>query len=123
VRGKDSANRERLALLDYANEGRADQQIKRIEPWDWRYYAEKVRQSKYNLDQAEVKPYFSLDAMVEAIFDCAYRLFGLKFRYQADIPTYHPDVKAYEVYEDLPDGAGERLVGLFLHGKLSPSTR
>lgn len=55
--------------------------------------------------------------MVEAIFDCANKLFGLKFRLQPEIKTYHPDVKAYEVYEDLPNGSGERLVGIFLHGK------
>jgi Zn-dependent oligopeptidase len=50
-----------------------------IEPWDWRYYAEKVRRARYQIDDAEVKPYFALDRMLEAAFDCAGRLFGIRF--------------------------------------------
>jgi peptidyl-dipeptidase Dcp len=50
-----------------------------IEPWDWRFYAEKVRQVRYALDEAEVKPYFPLERITEAAFDCAGRLFGLSF--------------------------------------------
>lgn len=94
----------------------SDSPISKIEPWDWRFYAEKVRQSKYDLDQNEVKPYFSLDAMVGAIFDCANRLFGLTFRLNPDLETYNVDVKAYEVYENASDGS-EKLVGIFLHGE------
>jgi peptidyl-dipeptidase Dcp len=81
-----------------------------IEPWDWRYYAEKVRQAEYDLDEAEVKPYFVLDRMVEAAFDTARRLFGLTFTARADIPVYHPDVRVWEVR----DASGEH-VGIFLH--------
>ena len=81
-----------------------------VEPWDWRYYAEKVRQAEYDLDEAEVKPYFVLDRMVEAAFDTAGRLFGLIFTAREDIPVYHPDVRVWEVH----DAAGEH-VGLFLH--------
>jgi hypothetical protein len=62
-----------------------------------RYYAEKVRQKTYSLDESEVKPYFPLDRMCEAIFDCAYQLFGLKFKLREDIASYHPDVQTYEV--------------------------
>ena len=80
-----------------------------IEPWDWRFWAEKVRQQRYALDEAEIKPYFSLPRVVEAAFDCAGRLFGLHFKQRDDLPTYHPDVKAYEV----SDTTG-RIVGLFL---------
>ena len=68
-----------------------------IEPWDWRYWAEKVRQRTYALDDAEVKPYFALDRMVAAAFDCAERLFGVRFVARTDLPVYHPDVKAYEM--------------------------
>ena len=90
-KGKDSISREREALMEYVATTGAD--IDKIQPWDWRYYAEKVRSSKYDLDQSEIKAYFSLDAMVEAIFDCAYQLFGLKYKLAADIEPYHPDVK------------------------------
>jgi len=81
-----------------------------VEPWDWRYYAEKVRQAEYDLDEAEVKPYFVLDRMVEAAFDTAGRLFGLTFTARENMPVYHPDVRVWEVH----DAAGEH-VGLFLH--------
>ena len=85
-----------------------------IAPWDWRYYAEMVRQVRYNLDDALVKPYFSLDRMVEAAFDCASRLFGLQFVYKPELKAYHPDVKIYEVQN--ADGS---LVGVFLHDNFS----
>jgi peptidyl-dipeptidase Dcp len=81
-----------------------------LQAWDWRYWAEKVRQRHYALDEAELKPYFPLPAMVAAAFDCAGRLFGLQFRPRPDLPCYHPDVQAYEVQ----DTAGNHL-GLFLH--------
>jgi peptidyl-dipeptidase Dcp len=81
-----------------------------IEPCDWRYYAEKVRQIEYDLEEAEVKPYFVLDNMVEAAFDTARRLFGLTFAERKDLDTYHPDVRVWEVR----DNAGDH-VGLFLH--------
>ena len=81
-----------------------------IEPWDWRYHAEKVRQLRYDLDEAQVKPYFALDRMVEAAFACAQRLFGLSFQALPEVRAYHPDVKVYEVRAS--DGA---VVGVFLH--------
>ncbi len=65
--------------------------------WDWRYWAEKVRREHFDVDDAQVKPYFSLPNMVQAAFDCAQRLFGLSFTPRDDLPVYHPDVKAYEV--------------------------
>lgn len=81
-----------------------------VEAWDWRYYAEKVRQARYALDEAELKPYFPLEAMCAAMFDCAQRLFGLRFERRADWPVYHPDVVAYEVFD--ADGAHRAV---FLH--------
>ena len=54
--------------------------ISRLAPHDWRYYAEKLRKSKFDLDEAEIKPYFQLDKMIEAAFETARRLFGLTFR-------------------------------------------
>ena len=68
-----------------------------VEGWDWRYYAEVVRRTKYELNDDEVKPYFSLDAVLNAAFDCAQRLFGISFVERPDITTYHPDVRTFEV--------------------------
>ncbi|MGA8757360.1 MAG: M3 family metallopeptidase [Stellaceae bacterium] len=104
---KDKAREERAALEAAA---RAEGLNEPIEPWDWRYYAEKVRQAQYDLDEAEVKPYFALENMVQAAFDTAGRLFGLTFTARPDLPVYHPDVRAWEVR----DQAGAH-VGLFLH--------
>jgi len=89
-----------------------------IEAWDWRFYAEKLRQVRYELDEARVKPYFALPRMVEAAFDCAHRLFGLRFIEQPQVPAYHPDVKVYEVR-----GAGDALVGVFLHDNFARATK
>jgi peptidyl-dipeptidase Dcp len=89
-----------------------------LEPWDWRFYAEKVRQVRYELDEASVKPYFALDRMVEALFDCAQRLFGLRFTPRPELRAYHPDVKVYEVR-----GADDALVGVFLHDNFARATK
>ena len=89
-----------------------------IEAWDWRHYAEKVRKLRYDLDEAEVKPYFALPRMVEALFDVAQRLFGLRFVAQPQIVAYHPDVKVYEVR-----AADDRLVGVFLHDNHARATK
>ena len=67
-----------------------------LEPWDWRYYAEKRRKALHDLDEGELKPYLQLDRMIEAAFDCATRLFGLNFA-PLDVPLYHPDCRAWEV--------------------------
>ena len=89
-----------------------------IDAWDWRYYAEKVRQVRYDIDEAEVKPYFQLERMVEALFECAERLFGVRFILQPEARAYHPDVKVYEVR-----GAGDALVGVFLHDNFARATK
>ncbi|MGL5008401.1 MAG: M3 family metallopeptidase, partial [Paracoccaceae bacterium] len=70
-----------------------------LEAWDWRYYSEKRRKAEHDLDEATLKPYLSLDAMLAAQFDCANRLFGLEFR-SIDVPLYHPDARAWEVTRD-----------------------
>ncbi len=67
-----------------------------LEPWDWRYYAEKRRKAEHDLDEAALKPYLQLDRMIEAAFACAHRLFGLEFR-EIDPALYHPDCRAWEV--------------------------
>jgi peptidyl-dipeptidase Dcp len=68
-----------------------------LAPWDWRYYAEKLRQIRANFDDAAIKPYLCLDHMIEAAFDTAHRLFGLAFSERRDIPVWHPDVRVWEV--------------------------
>ncbi len=67
-----------------------------LEPWDWRYYSERRRKAEHDLDEAALKPYLSLEAMLGAQFDCATRLFGLEFR-ELPGPFYHPDVRGWEV--------------------------
>ena len=68
-----------------------------LAPWDWRYYAEKLRKSRCDLDEATIKPYFQLDRIIEASFYTANRLFGLTFEPRADIAVWHEDVRAWEV--------------------------
>ena len=106
-RALQAVERERQALAAAMQAAGVDATV--IEPWDWRYWAERVRREKYAIDDAEVKPYFQLEKMVEAAFDCAGRLFGLRFTPRADLPVYHPDVKAFEV----SDVTGA-VVGVFL---------
>ena len=89
-----------------------------LEPWDWRYYAEKVRQVRYELDEAMVKPYFPLTRMVEALFDCAQRLFGIRFVARPELRAYHPDVKVYEVR-----GADDSAIGVFLHDNFARASK
>jgi peptidyl-dipeptidase Dcp len=67
-----------------------------LEAWDWRYYSEQRRKAEHDLDEAALKPYLSLDAMINAAFDCANRLFALEFA-PLDVPLYHPDARAWEV--------------------------
>lgn len=95
------------ALLQRA--AQADGENATLAAWDWRYYAEKVRREEHDLDEEEVKPYFQLDKMIEAAFEVANRLFGLTFKPLADMPVYHPDVRAFEV-----SAADGRHIGIFL---------
>lgn len=70
------------------------------EPWDWEYYAEFVRQARYDLDENEVKQYFEFNRVLEdGLFYMLYRLYGIRFESRPDLPVYHPDVKAYEVFD------------------------
>lgn len=91
----------------------------RLQPWDWWYYAEKVRKAKYDLDENQLRPYFKLENVMQGAFDLAGRLYGLKFIPRTDIPKYHPDVKTFEVR-----AKDDRLVGiLFLDYFTRPSKR
>jgi peptidyl-dipeptidase Dcp len=79
----------------------------RLAPWDWRYYAEKLRQEKYDFDVEQLKPYFQLAGLIEAAFFTAGKLFGLTFRERHDVPVYHPDVRVWDVVKD------DAVIGLF----------
>ncbi|HSD86815.1 MAG TPA: M3 family metallopeptidase, partial [Kofleriaceae bacterium] len=81
-----------------------------IEPWDYRFYAEKVRKERYEIDEDEVKNYFQLDNMREGMFWAAQQLYGLDFT-RIDVPVYHPDVTVYEVTRGR--GADRARVGLW----------
>jgi len=86
----------------------------KLEPWDWRYYAEKLRQRRCNFDEAAIKPYFNLDRIIEAAFYTARRLFGLSFTPRTDVPAWHPDVRVWQVRDGDGDGDGDgNEVGLF----------
>jgi peptidyl-dipeptidase Dcp len=80
----------------------------KLEPWDWRYYAEKLRHRLCDFDEAAIKPYFNLDRMIEAAFYTAQRLFGLTFAPRPDVPAWHPDVRVWEVR-----GGDGKAIGLF----------
>ena len=70
-----------------------------LQPWDWWYYAEKLRKEKYELDEEMLRPYFKLENVIQGVFDVANRLYGITFTERTDVPTYHPDVKVFEVKE------------------------
>ncbi|WP_460054422.1 M3 family metallopeptidase [Spirochaeta dissipatitropha] len=89
-----------------------------LEAWDWDYYAEKLRQEKFNLDESVLKPYFQLDNMINAMFDCASRLYGISFHEKHGIPMYHPDVRVFEVH----DNTG-KLTGVFLSDNFARSSK
>ena len=72
----------------------------KLQPWDWNYYAEQVRKTKYDLDESEIKPYFELDNVLKnGVFYAANQLYGLTFKERKDIPVYQPDVRVYEVFD------------------------
>jgi peptidyl-dipeptidase Dcp len=81
----------------------------KLEPWDWRYYAEKVKAARYDLDDNQVRPYFQLDNVLQGAFYVARRLYGLTFVERKDIPKYHAEVRTFEV----KDTDGSHL-GVFL---------
>jgi len=82
--------------------------IAKVEPWDWRYYAEQVRRARFDLDEAAVKQYLLLDNMVAALFDTTHRLYGITAHARADIPVYAEGVRVWELRE-----ADGRTIGLF----------
>ena len=70
-----------------------------MEPWDMSFYSHKLQMEKYNLDAEMLRPYLQLDKVIDGVFGLAGKLYGITFKENKDIPVYHPDVKAYEVYD------------------------
>lgn len=70
-----------------------------IRPWDFGYYSHKLQMEKYNLDAEMLRPYFQLDKVIQGVFGLATKLYGITFKENKDTPVYHPDVKAYEVFD------------------------
>lgn len=71
----------------------------KMEPWDTAFYSHKLQMKKYNIDAEMLRPYFQLDKVINGVFGLATRLYGITFKENKDIPVYHPDVKAYEVFD------------------------
>ncbi len=91
----------------------------KLEAWDWRFYAEKVKKERYDFDDTEVRPYFPLDRVRQGAFDVASRLYGLKFIERTDIPKYHAEVQTFEVL----DSDGSHLGVFFMDFHPRPGKR
>ncbi len=92
-------------------------QAEPLAKWDWRFYAEKVHKARFDLDDAEVKPYFELNAMIRAMFGVAEKLFGLSFEEKNGLSLYHPDARLFEVKR------GDALVGIFISDNFARPTK
>lgn len=70
-----------------------------LQPWDWDFYAEQVRRARYDLDEAEIEPYFEVsNVLINGVFYAATRLYGITFQERHDLPVYHPDVRVFEIF-------------------------
>lgn len=83
-----------------ANQAERRDQITKLEPWDWSYYAELYRQRALKYDEEQTRPYFELSSVVEAMFGLAGKLYGVELRRNPELPVYHPDVEAYDVMRE-----------------------
>ncbi len=110
------AKSEREALQAMMREDGAGDEL---EPWDWRYYAEKLRQARYRLDEEALRPYFELTAVRDGAFMLAGRLYGLEFTELTGVPTWHPDQQVFEV----KDAAGVHLGLLYMDSFARESKR
>ncbi len=104
---------------DLADLIQAEGQNHSVAPWDWRYYSEKVRAARFNLDDAELKPYLQLDQLILAAFDTANRLFGVSFVERKEAKAYHPDARVFEVL----DAEGARKAAFIADYFARPSKR
>lgn len=103
---KPTALKEVAEVQQYAKEHGADFELM---PWDWSYYSEKLREEKYSINDEQLKPYFELEQVKKGVFGLATKLYGLRFEKNKNIPVYHPEVEAFDVY----DGDGSFLAVLY----------
>ena len=88
-----------------------------VRPSDWRYYSEKIKKAKFDLDEQELKPYFSLDNVTQGVFMVCDKLYGLQFKKLENVPVYHQDVTAWQVLEK--DGAFLGIIYMDFHPRAS----
>jgi peptidyl-dipeptidase Dcp len=104
----DAEAADRQAMID-KDQKAAGKPTFRLQPWDWDFYGQQVKQAKYDIDASQVKPYFELhNVLVNGVFYAAHELYGLSFKQRTDIPTWEPDVLVYEVYD-----SNDKPLGLF----------
>jgi len=94
---KPEAEKEYSEVQDFANKKGA---YFKIQPWDWSYYSEKLKDEKYSVNDEMLKPYFELENVKKGVFGLATRLYGIKFRKNTKIPVYNPEVEAYDVTDE-----------------------
>ncbi len=94
---KPKAEVEYKEVQAYANSKGADFTVM---PWDWSYYSEKLKEEKYSVNDKQLKPYFELENVKKGVFGLATKLYGLTFKKNTDIQVYHPEVEAFEVYDE-----------------------
>jgi peptidyl-dipeptidase Dcp len=94
---KPTAIKEVADVEKMAREARGNDE--KLEPWDFSFYSHQLQMKEYNLDEEMLRPYFELTKVIDGVFGLARRLYGITFKESKDIPVYHPDVKAYEVYD------------------------
>lgn len=102
---KKAAEKDLIEVREFRKQLEGHDEIK---PWDFAYYSEKLKEKKYSFNQEELRPYFKLENVVDGVFEHAQKLFGLVFKLTTNIPTYHSDVKTYEVFD-----SKNEYVGLF----------
>ena len=90
----------------------------KIEPWDWAYYAEKVRKARYDLDEEQTKPYFSADSVMKGVFFAAHKIYGINIKEAPEVQVYNPSVKAYKVCD-----ADDSLLGIFYRDYFTRDTK
>lgn len=103
---KPALQKAKAECADYQKMIAADDASAKLEPWDWRFYSEKLRQQRYELDDAEVRPYFSLDNVLAGAFNTANKLYGLTFVENTALPTYDKEAHAFEVKD------GDQVIGV-----------
>ena len=96
---KPAAKKEMEELRRFASVESRTESNSSLEPWDLGFYSHKLKLKKYNIDAEMLRPYFQLERVIDGVFGLATRLYGITFKENKDIPVYHPDVKAYEVFD------------------------